>query len=203
MELSPQIQAKLDQIAKLPSGVRIGIIAAIAALMGVGYYVGVYQDASDRLTRLRTQELELQRKLSEVRSIAANIDEFREEIADLELQLSKVLRQLPDKKEIEVLLTDISNLGKTAGIEIKSFQRRDEIEHGFYAEVPISIEIEGRYHDIARFFDLLAGLPRIVNMGSLNVKVASENFESTRLKVKGTATTFRFVGSTKKKDKPA
>ena len=202
MEISPEIQGKIDQIAKLPSGVRIGIIAAIAALIGVGYYVGVYQGSNDRLKRLRTQELELQRKLSEVRSIAANIDEFQEEIADLEVQLSKVLRQLPDKKEIEVLLTDISNLGKNAGIEIKSFQRRDEIEHGFYAEVPIMIEIEGRYHDIARFFDLLAGLPRIVNMGALNIKVASENFESTRLKVKGTATTFRFVGKVKK-GKPA
>ena len=202
MEISPEIQGKIDQIAKLPSGVRIGIIAAIAALIGVGYYAGVYQGANDHLKRLRTQELELQRKLSEVRSIAANIDEFQEEIADLEVQLSKVLRQLPDKKEIEVLLTDISNLGKNAGIEIKSFQRRDEIEHGFYAEVPIMIEIEGRYHDIARFFDLLAGLPRIVNMGALNIKVASENFESTRLKVKGTATTFRFVGKVKK-GKPA
>ena len=202
MELSPEIQAKLDQVAKLPSGVRIGIIIALSVLMGVGYYAGVYQDANDGLKRLRTQELELQRKLSEVRSIAANIDEFREEIDDLELQLSKVLRQLPDKKEIEVLLTDISNLGKTAGIEIKSFQRRDDVEHGFYAEVPISIEIEGRYHDIARFFDLLADLPRIVNMGSLSIKVASENFESTRLKVKGTATTFRFVGKVTK-DEPA
>ncbi len=202
MELSPEIQAKLDQVAKLPSGVRIGIIIALSILMGVGYYVGVYQEANDGLKRLRTQELELQRKLSEVRSIAANIDEFRLEIDDLELQLSKVLRQLPDKKEIEVLLTDISNLGKTAGIEIKSFQRRQEVEHGFYAEVPISIEIEGRYHDIARFFDLLADLPRIVNMGSLSIKVASENFESTRLKVKGTATTFRFVGKAKK-DEPA
>ncbi len=202
MELSPEIQDKLDQIAKLPSGVRVGIIVAIAVLIGVGYYVGVYQDASHQLKGLHTQELELQRKLSEVRSIAANIDEFGEEIADLELQLSKVLRQLPDEKEIEVLLTDISNLGKTAGIEIRSFQRRDEIEHGFYAEVPISIEIEGRYHDIARFFDLLSRLPRIVNMGSLNVKVASENFEATRLKVKGTATTFRFLGKANK-DNPA
>lgn len=202
MELSPEIQAKLDQVAKLPSGVRVGIIIGISVLLGVGYYVGVYQDANSGLKGLRTQELELQRKLSEVRSIAANIDEFREEIDDLELQLSKVLRQLPDKKEIEVLLTDISNLGKTAGIEIKSFQRRDEVEHGFYAEVPISIEIEGRYHDIARFFDLLADLPRIVNMGSLSIKVASENFESTRLKVKGTATTFRFVGKVTK-DEPA
>ena len=76
------------------------------------------------------------------------------------------------EREIEVLLTDISNLGKTSGIEMKSFRRRKEVVHDFYAEVPIDIEIEGQYHDVARFFDLLAGLPRIVNMGSIEVKVA-------------------------------
>ncbi len=202
MEVNEDLRAKLDQIAKLPSAARAALMSALVLLLAGGYFFLVYQDASENLAVMRAQEMELERKLSEVRSIAANIDEFREEIDDLELQLSKVLRQLPDKKEIEVLLTDISNLGKTAGIEIKSFQRRQEVEHGFYAEVPISIEIEGRYHDIARFFDLLAGRPRIVNMGSLSIKVASENFESTRLKVKGTATTFRFVGKAKK-DEPA
>ncbi len=193
MELSPQIQAKLDQIAKLPSGVRIGIIAAIAVLMGIGYYVGVYQDASDLLTRLRTQELELQRKLSEVRSVAANIDAFEVEIADLQKQLKIALRQLPNKQELEVLLTDISNVGKTAGIEIKSFVRKEELVHGFYAEVPIELEIEGEYHNLARFFDLVSRLPRIVNMGALSIKVERESLEATRLRINGTATTFRFV----------
>jgi type IV pilus assembly protein PilO len=66
--------------------------------------------------------------------------------------------------------------------------------HDFYAEVPISISLEGSYHDIGKFFDLMARLPRIVNMGSLSVSVASENILETRLKVQGTATTFRFVG---------
>jgi type IV pilus assembly protein PilO len=194
MEVNPTIQARLDQIAKLSSTVRAGIAASIVVLLGAGYFTMMYQDASENLERLRVKELELQRKLSEVRSIAANIDEFEEEIKVLELKLQKVLRQLPNDKEIEVLLTDISNLGKTSGIEMKSFQRREEVVHGFYAEVPIDLVIEGEYHDIARFFDMLANLPRIVNMGSLSAKVASESLEATVLKVSGTATTFRFVG---------
>ena len=104
-----------------------------------------------------------------------------------------MLRQLPNETELEVLLTDISNLGKTAGIEIKSFSRLQEVVHGFYAEVPIGIEITGQYHDLGRFFDMLANLPRIVNMGSIQISVASDTLDATVLKVSGTATTFRFV----------
>jgi type IV pilus assembly protein PilO len=143
---------------------------------------------------LQARELELQRKITEVRSIAANIEGFEEEIADLEANLAVALRQLPNQKQLEVLLTDISNLGKTAGVEIKSFRRQKEKVHDFYAEVPIGIEIEGRFHDVAKFFDLISKLPRIVNMGSLSIKVAKESETETRLKVTGTATTFRFVG---------
>ena len=194
MEVGQDLQAKLDQIAKLPGAVRAGIVAAIALVLAGGYFMLMYRDASAELEHLRGQELALQRKLSEVRSIAANIAEFEEEIASLELQLQKILRQLPNDKELEVLLTDISNLGKTAGIEIKSFKRKPEEVRGFYAEVPIDLEIEGAFHDVARFFDMLAGLPRIVNMGQLSLKVASEDMDSTILRVQGTATTFRFVG---------
>jgi type IV pilus assembly protein PilO len=194
MELDSKVQEKLDQIAKLPAAARVGIIAAVAVMILGGYWFMIYQDTARNLEQLHAKELELQRKLSEVRSIAANIEEFEEEIASLQVKLKSVLRQLPSKREIEVVLTDISNLGKTAGIEIKEFRRRDEVVNGFYAEVPIDLSIEGRYHDIARFFDLLAGLPRIVNMGAIDVKVAEDTMDVTVLKVKGTATTFRFVG---------
>jgi type IV pilus assembly protein PilO len=193
MEVSPGLQSKLDQISKLSRGVRIGILCAIAALIGAGYYFGYYQAESERLATLRAQELELQRKLSEVRSIAANIGAFEAEITQLEAQLVVALRQLPNDKQLEVLLADISNLGKTAGIEIKSFRRDKEQVHDFYAEVPISVKIEGSYHEIAKFFDSVSRLPRIVNMGALDMKVAAASATETRLVVTGTATTFRFV----------
>jgi type IV pilus assembly protein PilO len=198
MEVNQNLQARLDQMAKLPTVARVGIIAGVVVLLAVAYFFLIYSDASKELERLRAQEMELQRKLSEVRSIAANIGEFEEEIANLELKLQRVLRQLPNERELEVLLTDISNLGKTSGIEIKEFRRRDEITHGFYAEVPIDLQMEGQFHDLAKFFEMLAGLPRIVNMGSISVKVGAESMESTLLKVSGTATTFRFVGKGEK-----
>ncbi len=194
MELSPEVQARLEQVARLPQAVRHGILVGIALLAGSGYFFGVHQDLDMQLQQLRARELELQRKLSEVRSIAANISAFEEEIDGLEVKLRIALRQLPNKKQIEVLLTDISNLGKTAGVEMKSFKRKSEKVHDFYAEVPIAIELEGEYHDVARFFDLMSKLPRIVNMGALDMKVAIESAEETRVKVSGTATTFRFVG---------
>ena len=62
-----------------------------------------------------------------------------------------------------------------------------------------SIEIEGEYHNIGRFFDLMSDLPRIVNMGSMVMKVSKESMDSTRLRVTGTLTTFRFVGDNEKK----
>lgn len=194
MEVSSEIQSKLDQIAKLPQAARMGIMVGIAAMIAAGYFFGFYQAQSTQLKQLRARELELQRKLSEVRSIAANIAAFEAEITDLEVQLSTALRQLPNEKQLEIVLADISNLGKTAGVEIRSFKREPEQIHDFYAEVPISIELEGTYHEIAHFFDLVSKLQRIVNMGAIEMKIASETEEQTTLSVKGTATTFRFVG---------
>jgi len=195
MEISAEAQEKLDKVLKLPKGARIGILIGIGVLLCTGYYFGSYQTDAQELTRLRAEEANLQRKLSEVRLIAGNIVEFEAEIAVLEIKLKKALRQLPNEKQLEVLLTDISNLGKTAGVEIRSFQRQQEIFHDFYAEVPIAIQIDGEYHDIGKFFELLSQLKRIVNMGSLKIGIESESLDSTRLKVTGTATTFRFVGA--------
>jgi type IV pilus assembly protein PilO len=195
MEISAGTQEKIDKVLKLPKSARIGILAALGALICTGYYLGFYQDFSLELDRLRGEEANLQRKLSEVRLIAGNIAAFETEIEGLEIKLKKALRQLPNEKQLEVLLTDISSLGKTAGVEILSFQRQTEIHHDFYAEVPIAIQLDGEYHDIGKFFELLSKLKRIVTMGSLKIGVSKESIESTRLKVTGIATTFRFIGA--------
>jgi len=195
MEFGAGTQEKIDKVLKLPKAARFGILAAIGVLICTGYYFGSYQESSLELDRLQGEEANLQRKLSEVRLIAGNIGAFEVEIGELETKLKKALRQLPNEKQLEVLLTDISNLGKTAGVEIRSFQRQEEVFHDFYAEVPIAIQLDGEYHDIGKFFELLAQLKRIVNMGSLKIGVAKESLDSTRLRVTGVATTFRFIGA--------
>ncbi len=194
MALQNDLQQQLDQLSKLPRGARLGIVIGIAVALVFGYYSMFYRNASIRLTALRQTELELERKITEVRSVASNIGAFEAEISELELKLKKALRKLPNKQELEVLLTDISSLGKQSGIEITSFRRQPEISHNFYAEVPIQIELEGQFHDVAIFFDRLSKLPRIVNMGSMNIEIMTENADFTRLRISGTATAFRFRG---------
>ena len=87
MELNPEIQAKLDQVAKLPGAVRAGILLALVLLVAGTYYSMGYTASREKLDQLHAQEMDLQRKLSEVRSITANIDEFEEEISNLEIKL--------------------------------------------------------------------------------------------------------------------
>jgi len=125
---------------------------------------------------------------------------LRSLVADIEAGLSELNNQCPsdwspNKKELEVLLTDINNLGKTAGVEILSFTRTSEVIHDFYAEVPIKITLDGEYHDVGKFFELMARLPRIVNMGALSISIADDTMSGTRLSISGVATAFRFVGS--------
>ena len=188
-------QSQFDKLAKLPKAARIAVIPAITAIVVGLYGYFLYMPARTDLATSQEQVLQLQRKLSEVRAVASNEGAIKEEIAMLEQKLGVALRQLPDSKELPVLLTDVTSLGKNAGLEFKAFRPREEIIKAFYAEVPIDIEFTGEYHDIATFFDEVSRLPRIVNIGELSVDVSRETTTNTWLTVKGRATTFRFVDS--------
>lgn len=193
MDIPEQLQEKLESFARLSKVVRVGMLVSAIALLVGGYYFGIYQQANAELSQLKAKELSLQRRLSEVRSVAANLKAFEKELQALEERFTLALRSLPNEKQMEVLLTDINNLGKTVGVEIKSFKRQPEKLHDFYAEVPLAIELEGNFHDIARFFDRMAKLSRIVNMDEIKMHVASEDADGTVVTVSGTAVTYRFL----------
>jgi len=194
MELGlDKFQGVFSRLRKLPQSQRIALLAAIAAAVVGSYVYLFYLPARATLERLGAQQLELQRKLSEVSSVAANLPAFQARLTELDVELKTALRQLPNSKELPGLLTDISSRGKNAGLEFKAFRPKDEVPREFYAEVPIEIEFNGGFHEIARFFDALSKLPRIVNVADLQVDIDKETPLGTRLKVKGNATTFRFL----------
>jgi type IV pilus assembly protein PilO len=194
MDLSlDELNGAFEKLAKLTKSYRMAILPAIVVLVCAVYVYFLYLPASADLETIRDQQLQLQRKLSEVRTVAGNEEAVKAEIAALERELEVALRQLPDSKELPVLLTDITSLGKNAGLEFKAFRPRDETRRDFYAEVPIEIEFVGDFHDVAVFFDEVSRLPRIVNIGELDVVIASEGAMDTSLRVKGSATTFRFL----------
>jgi type IV pilus assembly protein PilO len=193
LELNIDFDEKLEQLAKVPKSIRLAVVMVVLVAMTVGYWFLSYQPAQERLSAITARSQELQRSLNNARSVASNVSGFEAEVAGLERDLDLALKQLPNKKQFEDLLQDISTAGKKVGVTIKSIDRDTEIRRDFYAEVPFEIELEGTYHDLARFFEMVANLPRIVNIGRLKIDVVEETRQMTRLKVRGMVTTFRFI----------
>lgn len=192
LEVGFDVDEQLEKLSKIPRSARFGAIAAVLVAVAAGYYFMSYQDSRAQVSRLEAEAQELQRKLNKVRVVASNLGEFEQEVADLERDLEVALKQLPNRKQFEDLLRDISTAGKKVGIDLKGINREKELDHEFYAEVPFKINFDGNYHDIAKFFERLSKLSRIVNIGSLEMK-ASRDAGSSVLSVDGTATTFRFL----------
>ena len=184
---------QLEKLGKVPRPARYGAVVAILALVAAGYYFLSYQDGAQQLGLMRGRAQELQRKLTNVRAVANNVGEFEQEVATLERELEVALKQLPNRKQFEDLLQDITTAGKKVGVTIKSIERTREVAHDFYAEVPFTLELTGNYHNLAMFFERVAKLPRIVNIGSMTVESATGREDSGQLRVQGTATTFRFL----------
>ena len=201
MDVKFDLDEKLEQLAKVPKQARLGIVLAIPLAVMAGYYFMSYQAANDRVNQVRSEAQQLQAKLNKVRVVAQNLGEFEQEVAELERELTRALKQLPNRKQFEDLLQDISTAGKKVGVSIKSIERAPEVKRNFYAEVPFKIELEGSFHNLTMFFERVSKLPRIVNIGALEVSVADENSKRTELRVKGTATTFRFLAPNEKKKK--
>ncbi len=192
---SIDFEEQFEKLGKVPKAARYGAVAAILALVGAGYYFLFYTDAAGTLASQRGRSQELQRKLTNVRAVANNVGEFEQEVATLERELEIALKQLPNRKQFEDLLQDITTAGKKVGVTIKSIERTREVAHDFYAEVPFSIVLEGTYHNIAMFFERVAKLPRIVNIGSMRIQSSPGRNSATQLRVEGNATTFRFLNT--------
>lgn len=191
-----QLQTAIERFSKLPNPYRLAIAPMVAVLIVAAYVYLSFLPTRQELEVLRAEALEHQRKLNEVRSVAANLPKFEEELENLENELTRALRRLPDSKELPVLLTDITTLGKNAGLEFTAFRPQSESVKNFYAEVPIEIEFTGRFHDIAAFFDEISRLPRIVNVSELKMTILQATPLDTILRAKGRAITFRFVDAT-------
>lgn len=188
-----RLDTALEKFVKLPKAYRLAMLPGIVVLVAGLYYFLLYGGTRQELVRLEGRQKQLQRKLNEARSVAANMARFEAELVRLEEELEAALEQLPNRKELPMLLVDVTTLGKNAGLEVTAFRPKPEERKDFYARVPIQLEFSGRYHDIAHFFDKVSKLPRIVNVGDLEMSVRAAKADETVLNVSGTATTFRFI----------
>lgn len=187
------IDAQVERLSKVPKTIRLAVVTGFLIAVSLAYWHFFYQPIQVETNELVSKAQELQRNLNNARAVASNIPAVEAEIQGMEHDLELALKQLPNRKQFEDLLQDISTAGKKVGVAIKSIDRDREVPRDFYAEVPFNLEIEGSYHDLARFFEMVASLPRIVNIGSLEIQVSKESQAETRLKVAGKARTYRFL----------
>jgi type IV pilus assembly protein PilO len=181
-----------------PLGVRLGVVGLLLVFAAVGgYWYFVWKAKRPELLEARAQETELWKTLETKARKAANLQAYKDQLAEMEKSFGTMLRQLPNKTEVPNLLVDISQTGLAAGLDEKLFQPRNELKQDFYAELPISIRLTGNYHEMGQFAGGISALPRIVTLHDIEITQAGRDARSGaapgELVLNVTAKTYRYL----------
>ena len=173
-------------------GFFIGLIFLICA--AVFWYMLVWNEDRPRLLQAEAAEQDLRTQFETKQQRAANLDAYKAQLAEMERSFGAMLRELPGKTEVPNLLVDISQTGLAAGLQERLFEPSKEQSKGFYAELPIKIELVGSYHQFGRFVSGIAALPRIVTLHDIEIKPAdTKNGGFDNLTMDVTAKTYRYI----------
>ena len=193
-------------IARWPAAPKWAVaFLAMAAIVGAGWYF--YLD--DKLTVLKTseaKELKLKQDYEERLRKAVNLDALKIQKIQVSEYVTQMERQLPDKAEMDKLLSDVNYAGTSKGLVFELFRPGAVRADAYYAELPITMKVTGTYHKLASFASEIAALPRIVTLNNMNIvalppaqanaaaaKAAAVPINATLLSLEATAKTFRYL----------
>jgi type IV pilus assembly protein PilO len=159
-----------ERVGKLSRLHRLFICLGTLVLIGGGFYYFVFMPKHAQLQQIE-QTLDTQtNKLNIVKRQARSLNEWENKMARVEEAFYIATRELPDKKEVPSLLKSVSKAGSSAGLSILLFQPDPEANKEFYREIPLSMKVEGSFHQIADFFFQVSRLNRIVNIKNINMR---------------------------------
>ena len=176
-------------IGTWPLPIKIGSMLILLGLLLLGGYWFVWKAELETLDQARQEEIKLRAEFLDKKQQAVNLDVYRQQVTEIEQAFGALLRQLPNKSEMEALLTDINQAGLGRGLEFELFKPGQETPKDFYAELPITIRVTGSYHDLGRFASDAAQLPRIVTLNNIGIAPAPTG----NLIMDVTAMTFRYL----------
>ena len=185
----------MNTIKNLKPAQKAMLLAGIALLMVGAYWYSFYRTQASTARTLRADLETKQRKLSENEAIARNLPRFKAELEKLTSRLSEIVRELPNSREIPNLLETISGLGAVNGLEVVFIKPNNDVNKGFYAEVPIQVKVRGGYHELGMYLDAISRLDRIINISDLAIGSPTEDAASGKvtLEVGALATTYRYI----------
>lgn len=183
-------------LSSTPTSKKVFILISVILIFCLTGYYYIFKPRQTKIKIFNSELTKLQQTLKENLEVTKGIKDIEEVLEKIKKRLLEVQAQLPTEKEIPKLLTKISDLGNMVGLEFLLFQPKAEVPKDFYNDVPIDIIIEGSYHTVAQFFDLIAHLPRIVNINDISMKKPVLEGDTVILETSCQAITFRFTAKT-------
>lgn len=173
-----------------PAAIKAGVLALLlGVIVTVGYFL-VWEEQWEGLEQVRQEEESLKDTFKIKKVSAVNLDLLRGQLTEVEQTLGVLLKQLPNKSELDALLVDINRAGLGRGLQFELFKPSvKEVVRDFYAELPVAVRVTGDYHDIGAFASDVAQLPRIVTLQDIEI-VPGKNHQ---LILNATAKTFRYL----------
>jgi type IV pilus assembly protein PilO len=168
---------------------KIVVLALILVVIVIAGGLLDWRDQFDALDRVQAEEVKLRESYASKKAKAVNLELYVQQLREIEQSFGALLKQLPNKSEMDALLTDINQAGLGRGLQFELFKpATQERLADFYAELPISVKVTGSYHDMGAFASDVAQLPRIVTLNDIVIA----NDKGT-LTMDAVAKTFRYL----------
>lgn len=172
-----------------PLAPRIAVFIAllIATVMAAWWFD--WRDQSALLEQREAEEVQLRQDWLSKKKLAVNLDAYKLQLEETDRQFGTLLKQLPNRAEMDSLLSDINQAGLGRGLQFELFKPGADVVKDFYAEMPIEVRIVGEYADLGAFAEDVAAMPRIVTLNN----IALEGQKDGVLKLDAKATTYRYL----------
>ena len=165
------------------------LVAILVGVLVAAYFLD-WQSQLEELEAGRQLEAKLKLEYVDKKRQAVNLDLLRAQLREIETSFGTLLKQLPNKSQMEALLVDINQAGLGRGLQFELFKpAQSETQREFYAELPISVKLTGNYHDMGAFASDIGQLPRIVTLNDIALNVGKDG----TLTMDTTAKTFRYL----------
>jgi type IV pilus assembly protein PilO len=188
-----------NNVGTLPAAVKAVLLAMLfVVILALGYYF-LWVDAFTSLDTAKAKEEELRKVFLDKQAQAANLEGYKQQMVEIEKTFGALLKQLPDKSQMDGLLNDINSAGLNRGLEFELFKPGQETQAEFYAEMPISIRVVGSYHDLGAFATDISKLSRIVTLNDISItpSIIGKDVKSpalgASLVMEATAKTYRYL----------
>ena len=178
---------------KLSLAGQIGLSALLAAVILGLFWWQYWSPAQDEYKQKTTQLETLRTEIRALEVTANKLQEFQREVALLEAKLETLKRILPPEKETPDLMRKVQSLAAQSNLVIRKFTPGPTVSKEFYQEWPITMEVDGSYHNLGFFFDRVRRLSRLVNIGTVSVKSRTDQSVSNTVSASCVATTFVYV----------